>query len=156
MKPVKTNAMRALERAGIAYEPIFYDLGDAEFSGAAVAEATGVPQQQSFKTLTARGAGVFVFVVPVSAELDLKKAAACAGQKKVEMLHVRELPAVTGYNRGEVSPVGMKKHYPTFIDVSAEAFDFIVVSAGKKGASMKIGPADLARLLGARFAGLSK
>lgn len=110
-KGVKTNAMRMLETTGIVYTPVFYDLGKEEFSGLAVSRLTGIPPEQSFKSLTAKGAkrGYLVFVIPVDAELDLKKAAAAAGDKSVEMLYLKDLQSVTGYQRGEVSPLGMKK-----------------------------------------------
>ena len=156
MKNVKTNAMRILERQGISYEPLYYDLGDQKFSGAAVAELSGIPAEQSFKTLTARSGrqGIIVFVIPVNAELDLKLAAQAAGEKKIEMVAVKELLGLTGYIRGEVSPVGMKKLYPTFIDITASNQALIAVSAGKKGASMILAPQALATLLQARFVGL--
>ncbi|MDL2259026.1 Cys-tRNA(Pro) deacylase [Eubacteriales bacterium OttesenSCG-928-K08] len=157
-KPAKTNAMRMLERAKIAYEPVYYDLGDEEFSGEAVSALTGIPEKQSFKTLCANGdkQGLLVFVVPVSNELDLKAAASAAGEKRVEMLPTKNLVALTGYQRGCVSPLGMKKQYPTFIDESAAGFDKIAVSAGAKGASLLVNPSELAAHLGAAFAKIGK
>lgn len=156
MKPQKTNAMRILEQHEVAYEPVFYDLKGQEFSGEAVAALTGIPPEQSFKTLTAKGSknGIFVFVVPVGSVLDLKKAAAAAKEKKVELLAVKELVAATGYMRGEVSPLGMKKQYPVLIDDTALSYAWIVVSAGKKGASVKLEPQALARVAAARFVSL--
>ena len=128
-KSVKTNAMRMLDRAKIPYEPVFYDLGDAEFSGELVSELTGIDPARSFKTLCTRGEkrGILIFVVPVAAELDLKAAAAAAGDKRVELVPTKEVLGLTGYVRGGVSPVGMKKQYPTFIDSTAELFETIAI-----------------------------
>ena len=153
-KRIKTNAMRILEQHHIDFEAVYYDLGDEEFSGEAVAAALNIPAEQSFKTLTTRcqKSGIVVFVVPVNAELDLKKAAAAISDKKVELLAVKELLSVTGYMRGEVSPVGMKKSYPTYINESAKAFDTIYISGGKKGVNLVVSPAKVADFLHARFA----
>ena len=109
-----------------------------------------------FKTLVTRGASrnYYVFVVPVCAELDLKKAAKSVGEKSVEMIHVADINKVTGYIRGGCSPLGMKKAYPTRIDASALGFDTIMVSAGRIGAQIELAPADLARLSGAETADL--
>jgi Cys-tRNA(Pro)/Cys-tRNA(Cys) deacylase len=149
----KTNAMRLLEQAGIAYEPLAYDLGDTPFSGEAVSRVTGIPAHLMVKTLTTRGTkkGVLIFVLPVDAELDLKKAAQAAGDKAVELVAVKDLPAITGYRRGEVSPIGMKKRYPITIDAGVEALEHMYVSAGKKGASVAVDPRALAAFLGATF-----
>ena len=157
-KQIKTNAMRLLERANIPYEPVYYDLGDMEFSGEAVSKLTGIPEKQSFKTLCAKGEkkGLTVFVVPVSGELDVKAAALAAKDKRMEMLHVKDLLTHTGYVRGGVSPVGMKKQYPTYIDESALGFDKIAISAGARGSSMLVAPEELARLLQAEFADILK
>jgi Cys-tRNA(Pro)/Cys-tRNA(Cys) deacylase len=122
MKPEKkTNAMRLLDSAGIEYETLFYELDEAEFSGEAVSALTGVEPERCFKTLCAKGIkrGPLVFVIPVSSELDLKAAAAASGDKSVEMVHAKDLFALTGYVRGGVSPVGMKKAFPTFFDETA-------------------------------------
>ena len=154
--PTKTNAMRLLERAKIAYTPVYYDLGDTEFSGEAVAALTGIPPAQSFKTLCAKGdrRGVLVFVVPVNAELNLKLAALAAGEKRIELLPTKDLLAHTGYVRGCVSPLGMKKAYPTFIDETARAFDTIAVSAGAKGTSLLVAPDALSGCIRTEFAAL--
>lgn len=156
MAQAKTNAMRMLERAKIAYQPVYYDLGEEEFSGEAVSALTGIQPERSFKTLCARGdkRGVMVFVVPVSGELSLKAAAKAAGDKRVEMVHSKDLLGLTGYVRGCVSPIGMKKQYPTFIDESATKFESIAVSAGAKGCSLLVSPGELAGYLRAGFAGL--
>ena len=119
----KTNAMRMLERAGIPYKPVYYEIADEEFCGEAVSQLTGIPPEQSFKTLCAKGdkRGVLVFVIPVDGELDLKAAAVAAQDKRVELVHVKELITLTGYVRGGVSPVGMKKLYPTYFDETRAA-----------------------------------
>ena len=156
MKNLKTNAMRAMERAKLGYRPVYYDLGDKEFSGAAVSELTGIPESQSFKTLTAGASkrGTVVFVVPVNRELDLKKAARAAGDKRVELLKLSELLPVTGYERGGVSPVGMKKPFPVFIDELALEYAEIAISGGKKGITVLVDPQGLANMLKAEFADL--
>lgn len=153
----KTNVMRLLERAGVAYEPVYYDLGEEEFSGEAVAQLLGVAPQRMYKTLTARGTkrGVLVYMVPAGATLNPGRAAKAAGDKKVELLPVKELPAVTGYHRGEVSPLGMKKVYPVYIHEDALRQESIIVSAGRKGASVAVQASALAALVGAQFAQLT-
>ena len=155
-KEIKTNAMRMLERAGIPYTPVYYDMGEEEFSGEAVSRLTGINTEQSFKTLCARGdrRGILVFVIPVAGELDLKAAAAAAGDKRVELTHVNELLALTGYVRGGVSPVGMKKQYPTYFDETALLFDAIAISAGQKGCTLLVEPGALIDYLGAETAAL--
>ena len=156
MKNTKTNVMRLLDKGKVPYTPLYYDLGDRPFSGEAVCEALGLDPAGSFKTLCARGErkGVAVFVIPIAGELDLKAAAKALGDKAVELAAVRELPTLTGYERGAVSPVGMKKRYPIFIDASALERDIIEISGGMKGASLSIAPRPLADFLGAQFAPL--
>ncbi|WP_334071417.1 Cys-tRNA(Pro) deacylase [Paenibacillus sp. A14] len=145
MAEVKTNAMRMLDKTKTPYEIHSYDPEDGQIHGTAVAEKIGKPPEKVYKTLVAhQGAAIFVFVIPVAAELDLKKAAKAAGAKKVEMLPLKDLLNRTGYIRGGCSPVGMKKLYPTFIDGSAEDLDTIAVSAGKVGLQMELSPQDLA------------
>lgn len=155
---VKTNAMRLLERGKVAYTPVYYDLGDTEFSGAAVSELTGIAPERSFKTLCARGdrRGVLVFLVPVALELDLKLAAQAAGEKKVELTPIKDLLALTGYVRGCVSPIGMKKTYPAFLDCSALQHGEVAVSAGAKGASLLVNPQALLQFLGAECKPLTR
>ena len=150
----KTNAMRMLDRAKISYEVLSYEYDDSDLSGVHAAQALSLDPAQVFKTLVTRGGkgGVFVFCIPVDAELDLKKAARCAGVKNIEMLHVRELQGLTGYIRGGCSPVGMKKQYPTFIDASADMFGEIYVSAGLRGQQLKVNPRELKEFIGAQFA----
>ena len=150
----KTNAMRMLDRAKIPYEVLSYEYDESDLSGVHAAQALSLDPAQVFKTLVTRGGkgGVFVFCIPVGAELDLKKAARCAGVKSIEMLHVRELKGLTGYIRGGCSPVGMKKQYPTFIDASADMFGEIYVSAGLRGQQLKVSPRELKEFIGAQFA----
>lgn len=150
----KTNAMRMLDRAKIPYEVLSYEYDESDLSGVHAAQALSLDPAQVFKTLVTRGGkgGVFVFCIPVGAELDLKKAARCAGVKSIEMLHVRELQGLTGYIRGGCSPVGMKKQYPTFIDASADKFGEIYVSAGLRGQQLKVSPRELKEFIGAQFA----
>lgn len=157
-KVQKTNAVRILDRKKAEYELIEYATDDGQLDGVSVAEKTGQAEETVYKTLVATaGAGkFFVFVIPVAEELDLKKAAKAAGEKKVEMLHLRDLTDVTGYVRGGCSPVGMKKAFPTFIDESARALDRMIVSAGKRGLQMKLAPDALIRAADAEFAPLSK
>lgn len=148
----KTNAMRILETAGIVYKMHTYDTG-GEIDGVSVANKIGIDPKYVYKTLVTQGKSkaYFVFVIPVAAELNLKAAAAAVGEKSVEMLHVKDLLAVTGYIRGGCSPVGMKKAYKTVIDRSAESLEKIVVSGGKIGFQIELAPADLARAARAEF-----
>jgi len=154
----KTNAMRLLDAANIAYEIREYDYDESDLSGVHAAEACGVPAEQVFKTLVARGdkTGIGVFCIPVADELDLKRAAAVSGNKKLEMVHVKELLGLTGYIRGGCSPVGMKKKYPTYIDETAILFDYIAVSAGRRGVQMLVEPETLCRYVEADFTELTK
>jgi Cys-tRNA(Pro)/Cys-tRNA(Cys) deacylase len=153
----KTNAMRMLDTAGIAYDWKEYEYDESDLSGMHVAEAGGLPPGQVFKTLVVRGErrGILVCCVPVDCEVDLKALAQAAGDKRCDMLPLRELLAVTGYVRGGCSPVGMKKSYPTFIDETAVLYDRIAVSAGVRGCQMLVGPEDLARIAGATFEALT-
>jgi len=153
----KTNAMRLLDSAGIAYKTAEYDYDESDLSGARAAAGIGMPPEQVFKTLVTRGdrGNIFVFCIPAGEELDLKKAAAVSQSKKIEMIHVRELLGLTGYIRGGCSPVGMKKKYPAFIDETAELFDEIAVSAGMRGHQIILAPDRLAEYTGARFAGVT-
>ena len=141
----KTNAMRLLDAAGIRYEIKEYTYDESDLGGLHVAQQTGLDPDQVFKTLVARGdrTGILVFCIPVSCTLDLKKAAAVSGNKKVEMTHVKELLGLTGYIRGGCSPVGMKKQYPTYMDETAILFDRIAVSGGARGLQILLSPEDL-------------
>lgn len=152
----KTNAIRLVEQAGIACREAFYEYDEKDLSGIHAAEAVGLPPEQVFKTLVARGdrSGIQVFCIPVCFELDLKKAARITGDKKIEMVHVKELLNLTGYIRGGCSPVGMKKKYPTYMDEICQLYDEIAVSAGERGHQMLLPPEDLAQLVGAEFVDL--
>ncbi|HCA70758.1 MAG TPA: Cys-tRNA(Pro) deacylase [Lachnospiraceae bacterium] len=135
---VKTNAMRLLEQAGIPYKALEYEVDENNLAGEHVAEQIHMPLEQVFKTLVAKGEkkGIMVFCIPVNSELDLKKAAFVLGEKKIEMLHVKDLLATTGYIRGGCSPIGMKKKFPTYMDEIAVLFDEITVSAGIRGCQL--------------------
>ncbi len=152
MAAAKTNAVRLLEAAGIPFELGEYEVDEDDLSGVHAAELIGMPPEQVFKTLVARGDrnGIAVFCIPVAEELDLKRAAAVSGNKSLQMVHVRELLALTGYIRGGCSPIGMKKHYPTFVDETCILFDRIAVSAGRRGLQLLISPDALCRFLGAQ------
>ncbi len=152
MQVTKTNAMRILDAKKIPYEVLIYDNEDGQIHGTAVAEKVGRPPEVVFKTLVSHnGLQLYVFVIPVAEELDLKKAAKAAGEKKIEMLPVKELQKWTGYIRGGCSPVGMKKLYPTYIDSSAAVLDKMAVSAGKIGMQMELEPLLLAGIVAAEF-----
>lgn len=141
----KTNAMRLIEQAGIPCRTAEYDYDESDLGGLHAAQAIGMPPEQVFKTLVARGGkrGILVFCIPVCCELDLKKAAIAAGDKKVEMVHMKELLGLTGYIRGGCSPIGMKKAYPTYLDETAELYEEIGVSAGVRGCQLILAPQDL-------------
>lgn len=154
----KTNVMRVLEQHKIAYTAHEYPHGKEAVDGVTVAQLLGQNVEQVFKTLVARGksGGYHVFVIPVAKELDLKKAAKAAGEKSVELVHVKELLGLTGYVRGGCSPVGMKKQFPTVFHEMAEIIPTILVSAGKIGWQIECAPADLIALVGASTADLVK
>lgn len=153
----KTNAMRMLDKAGIGYETLEYEVDENDLSGTHIAEVTGFPPEMMFKTLVARGdkKGIIVFCIPVAEELDLKKCAAAAGDKRVELIHVKELLGLTGYIRGGCSPIGMKKPYPVFIDETAILFEKITVSAGVRGCQLLIDRKKLIEFTGAVTAELT-
>lgn len=154
-KEVKTNAMRLLDRLHIAYQLNTYTC-DEFIDGVHIADMLNQPREQSFKTLVAAGksGGHYVFVLPVAGEVDLKKAAAAVGEKSVSLVAVKEINALTGYVRGGVSPLGMKKAFPTVIDESAAAFDTIIISGGRLGAQIFLAPEDLQRATNAAFAAI--
>lgn len=147
VKTQKTNVARLMDKAGVVYELIPYAFDESDLGAEHVAEALGEDIRQVFKTIVLRGerTGLLVCVVPGNAEVDLKKAARAAGDKKVEPLPLRELLPATGYIRGGCSPIGMKKALPTFIHSTAADFDFIYVSAGQRGLQIRLAPADLLR-----------
>ena len=136
----KTNAMRMLDTAGIRYKTYEYEWSEDDLSGVKVARQVGLPQEQVFRTLVAKGdkTGFVVFCIPVAEELDMKKAAKASGNKSVELIHVKEILGVTGYIRGGCSPVGMKKKFPTYIDETCILFDEIAVSAGVRGCQLLV------------------
>ena len=147
----KTNAVRLVEQAGLPCRETSYEYDESDLSGTHAAESIGMPPEQVFKTLVARGekTGINVFCIPVCCELNLKKAARAAGDKNMELVAVKELLGLTGYIRGGCSPVGMKKKYPTFLDETAELWEEIAVSAGARGHQMILPPMDLAELIDA-------
>lgn len=148
MKSVKTNVARLLDAAGVHYEVRQYDYDPDDLNATHAADAFGFNHGRVFKTLVARGdkTGPVVFVVPASSELDLKAAAKASANKSVEMLHVRDLPALTGYMRGACSPLGMKKHFPTYADRSMAQWPTVTVSAGQRGVMVEVKPDDIARV----------
>ena len=145
MKIEKTNAARILDKAKIKYELIPYDVDEDDLSAVHVAAQLHEPIDKVFKTLVLHGdkTGYFVCVSPGGEEVDLKKAAAISGNKNCQMIPMKELLPVTGYIRGACSPVGMKKHFPTFIHETCRDFEQVYVSAGKRGLQLMIAPADL-------------
>lgn len=142
---IKTNAMRMLDKAKISYQPKEYIVDENDLSGTHIAEQIGLPFEQVFKTLVAKGdkTGPVVFCIPVHKEINLKKAASATKNKKLEMVHVKDLLGLTGYVRGGCSPIGMKKKLPTYICNTALNFESITVSAGIKGCQLWLSPKDL-------------
>lgn len=157
-KTEKTNVMRLLDAAGIAYRTQEYEVDENDLSGVHVAQQIGEDPDMVFKTLVLKGekTGYLVCCIPVAEELDLKKAAKAAGDKKVEMLPMKELLPTTGYIRGGCSPIGMKKKFPTYIEETAMLFDEIAVSAGVRGAQIILNPEDLRKYVGAEFCPLTQ
>lgn len=147
----KTNAARILERCGISYELLTYPVDESDLSAVHVAEVTGIPLERLYKTLVVRGdrTGIFMAVVPGSGELDLKAAAAASGNKRAEMVHLKEVFDLTGYVRGGCSPLGAKKAYPVYLDESALAHERICISAGRRGEQIELAPGDLVRAVDA-------
>ena len=142
MKTEKTNAARLLDAAGIEYELVPYSYSEEDLSAESVAAELNEPIEQVFKTLVLRGDKTkeFVCVIPGDMEVDLKVAAKISGKEHCGMLHVKDLLPTTGYIRGGCSPIGMKKPFPTFIHESALLYDYIYISAGKRGLQIKINP----------------
>ena len=154
---VKTNAMRMLDKAKIEYRTKEYEVDENDLSGSHAADMMGVDHGSVFKTLVLKGEkmGYLVCCIPVDAELDLKKTAREAGDKKVEMIHMKDLLAVTGYIRGGCSPIGMKKQFPTFVEESAVLYDEIAISAGLRGQQILISPQTLVTFIRGKFASLT-
>lgn len=152
-KELKTNAMRILDRSKISYEYQTYEC-DNFTDGISTADTLGLPHERVYKTLvtTGKSGSHYVFVIPIEAELDLKKVARAVGEKSVEMLPVREITTVTGYVRGGCTAIGMKKAFPTTIQENAQTLDYIYVSGGKLGMQLKLSPDDLKNVTQAQYA----
>ena len=153
MAITKTNAMRRLDAAKIPYRVMEYVVDENDLSGTHIAEQIGLPYGQVFKTLVAKGdkTGPVVFCIPCDAEIDLKRAASLTGNKKIEMVHVKDLLGLTGYIRGGCSPIGMKKKFPTYFDATAADHEKITVSAGMRGAQMLVEREALVRFVDGRL-----
>lgn len=153
----KTNAMRLLEQAHIAYELRTFAVDEEDLSGVRAASAIGFPPERVFKTLVLKGArtGLFACCIPCREEIDLRLAAQAAGDKKAEMLPMKELLGATGYVRGGCSPIGMKRRMPLFIDASAKDQPTIAISAGARGMLLLLDPSALIAYTGARYHAIS-
>ena len=153
----KTNAMRQLDAAKIPYEVLTYEVDESDLSGTHIAEQIGLPMPMVFKTLVAKGdkTGHLVFCIPVDKEIDLRAAAALTGNKKIEMVHVKDLLALTGYIRGGCSPIGMKK-FPTYFDATAADHERITVSAGVRGAQMLLEREALVRFVDGKLVDVAR
>jgi Cys-tRNA(Pro)/Cys-tRNA(Cys) deacylase len=145
----KTNASRILDKLKIPYEILEYEVDETDLSAENAAQKMGQPLKQVFKTLVIRGdrTGILVTCIPGGAELNLKALASISGNKKVEMIHLKEIKSLTGYIRGGVSPLAMKINYPTYIDENAFQFPFIIFSAGVRGLQLKVDPNDLLKAI---------
>ena len=154
---IKTNAMRMLNAAKIPFESLEYTVDESDLSGVHIAEQIGYPLEQVFKTLVARGdkTGPLVFCIPCAEELDLRRAASITGNKKIEMVAVKDLLGLTGYIRGGCSPIGMKKKFPTWVDESALLHEKITVSSGTRGAQLLLDRAQLLQFIQANTAHLT-
>ena len=154
----KTNAMRMLDKAKIPYRALEYKVDDSDLSGTTIARSVGLSCDMVFKTLVAKGdkTGPLVMCIPVDKEIDLKKAASVSGNKKIEMVHVKDLLALTGYIRGGCSPVGMKKKFLTFFDESCLGLDEMTISAGIKGCQLLLKREELVSFVEAEVVNLVK
>ncbi|MCB6645088.1 Cys-tRNA(Pro) deacylase [[Clostridium] scindens] len=152
-KEIKTNAMRILDRLKISYEYTTYEC-DEFTDGVQVADKLGYPHELVYKTLVTIGksGGYYVFVIPIEAEIDFKKAARTVKEKSLEMLHLKDLTKVTGYIRGGCTAIGMKKQFPTVIQESAKKLEQIHISGGRLGMQLKLSPFDLQKAANAEFA----
>ena len=150
----KTNAMRLLDAAKIKYEVLEYAVDENNLAGTHIAEEIGLPYEMVFKTIVTRGdkTGYMVFCIPCDKEIDLKKAAAATGNKRVEPVQVKELLGLTGYIRGGCSPVGMKKKFPTYFDEAVNEMELITVSSGVRGAQLLLSSKELIAYVGAKIA----
>lgn len=153
----KTNAMRILDKEKINYEILSYESGDGLVDGISVAHKIKRDVKEVYKTLVAHGKEqIYVFIIPVAEELDLKKASEITGEKKVELIHVKDIQKLTGYIRGGCSPIGMKRLYPSFIQEDSLSLKNIIVSAGKIGLQIQINPKDLVGQIQGIFADITK
>ena len=152
----KTNAIRILESHKIKFDTVSYEVDEDDLSGETVAVKAGANPETLFKTLVCVGdkTGHIVFCIPVTQELNLKKAAAASNNKKVEMIKLKDLLPLTGYIRGGCSPIGMKKLFLTYIDETAQIFENIFVSAGVRGTQVKLNPDDLIKIVNGSYADL--
>ena len=158
MASSKTNAMRQLDALGIAYEVRTYEVDPDDLSAESVAAKIGLPSEQTFKTLVARGDrnGVCLAVIPGSAALDLKSLAHVTGNRKVDTVPLKEVQPLTGYIRGGVTALACKREYPVWVDEFAQLYDIISVSAGVRGEQILLAPGDYARAVNAQFAPIAK
>ena len=154
---VKTNAMRLLDKAKIKYGTIEYEVDENDLSGVTIAKKANLDDKMVFKTLVAKGdkTGYLVFCIPVAKEVDLKKAAKISGNKKIEMVHVKDLLGLTGYIRGGCSPVGMKKKFDTYFDETCKNFEKITVSAGVRGCQLLLNTDDITKVTNAKINSLT-
>lgn len=154
---MKTNAVRLLEAAEIRFELREYEVDESDLSATTVAAKVGLPAEQVFKTLVARGdkTGVLLAVVPGDAQLDLKALAKATGNKRVDVVTLKEVQPLTGYIRGGVTAIGGKKDYPVCIDETAELFDIISISAGVRGTQVLLAPSDYIRITKAAIAAIA-
>ena len=154
----KTNAVRFLDNLEIEYRLMEYEVDESDVSAEAVANKVNLPLEQVFKTLVVRGdkSGILLACIPGGAQLDLKRLSEISGNKKVEMVPVKEIQALTGYIRGGVSPIGTKKYYPSYLDESALKFPFISISAGVRGCQILLDPKHLAKAVGAQVSSISR
>ncbi len=152
----KTNASRLLDKADIPYDLIPYEVDESDLSAVHVAEQLREDVEQVFKTLILWGdkSGYFVCIIPGDKDVDLKLAAKVSGNKKIEMIPMKDLLSVTGYIRGGCSPIGMKKKYPTFIHTTSMDYDVIYISAGVRGMQIKLAPAGLIKYIDAKIVGI--
>ena len=154
---VKTNAMRLFDKAKIKYDTIEYEIDENDLSGVTIAKKANLDDKMVFKTLVAKGdkTGYLVFCIPVAKEVDLKKAAKISGNKKIEMVHVKDLLGLTGYIRGGCSPVGMKKKFDTYFDETCKNFEKITVSAGVRGCQLLLNTGDITKFTNAKINSLT-
>lgn len=154
--PMKTNAVRALDRAGISYELRTYHLEEAEFNAEQVAELLMQPPETIFKTLIVRGDSNYLFaLIPANCELQLRALAAASGNKRVELAPLRDVLSLTGYMRGAVTPLAAKHAYPVFIDETVELWPLVGISGGMRGLEILLAPADLVQITGASLADIA-